>query len=131
MITFLFAGHETTSGLLSFTFYYLLSNPATYARAQREVDSAIGRERITPSHLARLPYLRAVLRESLRLSPTVPAIALAAKEDTILGGKYRVKAKAPIIALFASVHRDPLVYGSDADEFRFHAARIEGPHRSA
>jgi cytochrome P450/NADPH-cytochrome P450 reductase len=118
MITFLFAGHETTSGLLSFTFYYLLSNPATYAKAKREVDNAIGRESITSSHLARLPYLSAVLRESLRLSPTVPAVALAAKEDTILGGKYQVKAKAPIIALIASVHRDPLVYGSDADEFR-------------
>jgi len=118
MITFLFAGHETTSGLLSFTFYYLLSNPATYARAQQEVASVIGRENITPSHLARLPYISAVLRESLRLSPTVPAIALAAKEETILGGKYRIRAKAPIIALFASVHRDPVVYGSDADEFR-------------
>lgn len=118
MITFLFAGHETTSGLLSFTFYYLLSNPATYARAQQEVDNAIGRESITPAHLFRLPYLSAVLRESLRLSPTVPAVALAAKEDTTLGGQYRVKAKAPIIALFASVHRDRLVYGSDADEFR-------------
>lgn len=118
MITFLFAGHETTSGLLSFTFYYLLSNPAKYARARREVDDVIGREGVTYSHLAKLPYLAAVLRESLRLSPTVPAIALAAKEDTILDGKYRVRAKTPIIALFASVHRDPLVYGNDADQFR-------------
>ena len=118
MITFLFAGHETTSGLLSFTFYYLLRNPAAYARARREVDDVIGRDGVTHSHLTRLPYLTAVLRESLRLSPTVPAIALAATEDTILGGKHQVKANAPIIALLASVHRDPLVYGEDADEFR-------------
>lgn len=118
MITFLFAGHETTSGLLSFTFYYLLSNPATYARAQQEVDDALGRDGITAAHLARLPYLTAVLRESLRLSPTVPVIALAAREDTTLGGKYQVRANAPIIALFAAIHRDPLVYGSDAAEFR-------------
>ncbi|KAF2787026.1 cytochrome P450 [Melanomma pulvis-pyrius CBS 109.77] len=99
IITFLFASHETTSGLLSFTFYYLLSNPATYARAQQEVDDIIGRDDITHSHLARLPYLAAVLRKLLRLSPTV-------------------KAKAPIIALIASVHRDTLVYRNDADDFQ-------------
>ncbi|KAF3037153.1 hypothetical protein E8E11_005303 [Didymella keratinophila] len=118
MITFLFAGHETTSGLLSFTFYYLLSNPAAYARARREVDDVLGDAAVTAAHLARLPYLSAVLRESLRLSPTVPAIALAAKENTTLGGKYQIKANAPIVALFAAVHRDPRVYGSDADAFR-------------
>ena len=118
MITFLIAGHETTSDLLSFTFYYLLKNPATYARAQQEVDEAVGRGPITVDQLARLPYLNAVLRESLRLSPTVPSIALAAKEDTVLGGKYYIKANTPIVALFAAVHRDPFVYGSDADDFR-------------
>ena len=118
MITFLIAGHETTSGLLSFTFYYLLDNPATYARAQQEVDEVVGTGPITVDQLARLPYLNAVLRESLRLSPTVPSIALAAKEDTVLGGKYYIKASTPIVALFAAVHRDPSVYGSDADDFR-------------
>jgi cytochrome P450/NADPH-cytochrome P450 reductase len=136
MITFLFAGHETTSGLLSFTFYYLLSNPAAYARAQQEVDHVLGDVAITAAHLGKLPYLSAVLRESLRLSPTVPAIALAAKEDTTLGGKYQIKANAPIIALFAAVHRDPRVYGSDANAFRpermldehFHRRNVEFPN---
>jgi cytochrome P450/NADPH-cytochrome P450 reductase len=118
MITFLFAGHETTAGLLSFTFYYLISNPGAYVIAQKEVDDVVGNAVITPAHLTRLPYVNAVLRESLRLSPTVPAIALAAKEDTILGGKYHIKAKAPIIALLPAIHRDHRVYGSDADAFR-------------
>ncbi|KAI9881322.1 MAG: hypothetical protein M1823_006663, partial [Watsoniomyces obsoletus] len=38
MITFLIAGHETTSGLLSFTSYYLLKNPDALQKAQQEVD---------------------------------------------------------------------------------------------
>ena len=45
MITFLVAGHETTSGLLSFVFYYLLRNPAAYQKAQQEVDNVIGKAR--------------------------------------------------------------------------------------
>ncbi|CAF1691369.1 unnamed protein product, partial [Adineta ricciae] len=34
MLTFLVAGHETTSGLLSFALYYLLKNPHTLQKAQ-------------------------------------------------------------------------------------------------
>ncbi|KAF2843876.1 cytochrome P450, partial [Plenodomus tracheiphilus IPT5] len=136
MITFLIAGHETTSGLLSFTFYYLLTNPKTYALAQQEVDYTVGPGPITPHHLKKLPYINAVLRESLRLTPTVPSIALAAKERTVLGGKYAVDAGTPIIALFPMVHRDPAVYGSDADKFRpermldeeFHYREKQYPH---
>ncbi|KAF2833493.1 NADPH-cytochrome P450 reductase-like protein [Ophiobolus disseminans] len=118
MITFLIAGHETTSGLLSFTFYYLLKSPSAYEKAQAEVDEKIGKDSITVDHLTKLPYLNAVLRESLRLSPTAPSVGLTAKEDTVLDGKYPVKAGTPIVALFPMIHRDPLAYGEDAEDFR-------------
>ncbi|KAF2023181.1 NADPH-cytochrome P450 reductase-like protein [Setomelanomma holmii] len=118
MITFLIAGHETTSGLLSFTFYYLLKNPAAYERAQQEVDDIIAKGPITVDHLTKLPYLNAVLRESIRLSPTAPSIGLTAKEDTVLDGKYRVTKGTPIVALLPMIHRDPVAYGEDAEEFR-------------
>src|SRR5829696_2435272 len=42
IITFLIAGHETTSGLLSFTLYYLLNKPEVLAKAYDEVDSVLG-----------------------------------------------------------------------------------------
>ncbi|KAF1840671.1 NADPH-cytochrome P450 reductase-like protein [Cucurbitaria berberidis CBS 394.84] len=118
MITFLIAGHETTSGLLSFTFYYLLKNASAYNTAQQEVDDVIGKSPITVDHLSKLPYLNAVLRESLRLSPTAPSIGFTANEDTVMGGKFAVKAGTPIIAVFPMVHRDPIAYGEDAEEFR-------------
>jgi cytochrome P450/NADPH-cytochrome P450 reductase len=118
MITFLIAGHETTSGLLSFTFYYLLKSPIAYETAQQEVDDVIGKGPITVDHLTKLPYLNAVLRESLRLSPTAPSIGLTAKIDTVVGGKYPVKAGTPLVALFPMLHRDVAAYGEDAEEFK-------------
>ncbi|KAL5115197.1 hypothetical protein ACEQ8H_006871 [Pleosporales sp. CAS-2024a] len=118
MITFLIAGHETTSGMLSFTFYYLLKNPDAYEKAQQEVDQVIGKGQISVEHLSKVPYLNAVLRESLRLSPTAPVIGLTAKKDTLLDGKYPVKAGAHMVPLFPVIHRDPLAYGEDAEEFR-------------
>ena len=118
MITFLVAGHETTSGLLAFTLCYLLQNAAAYAEAQHEVDGVLGGDKITVDHLAKLPFLSAVLRESLRLTPTVPSIIVAPLEDTILGAKYYVKRGTPIVALPSMVHRDKTVYGDDAADFR-------------
>lgn len=60
LITFLIAGHETTSSLLSFSFYYLLKNPSTYQKVQQEVDQVIGRQKIKVDHLTKLPYTASV-----------------------------------------------------------------------
>ncbi|KAF2196115.1 NADPH-cytochrome P450 reductase-like protein [Delitschia confertaspora ATCC 74209] len=118
MITFLVAGHETTSGLLSFTFYHMLKNPEAYQKAQKEVDEVIGQNPITVEHLSKLPYINAVLRETLRLNPTAPAVGLQANEDTTLGGKYKLAKGDKIVAVFPKIHTDPLVYGEDAEAFR-------------
>ncbi|KAL0930407.1 bifunctional P-450/NADPH-P450 reductase [Colletotrichum truncatum] len=118
LITFLIAGHETTSGLLSFGFYQLLKKPATYFKAQQEVDEVIGRDPITIDHLAKLPYLNGVLRETLRLSPGIPGFGVEAREDTFLAGKYFIKKGEPIGCMIAKAHLDPDVYGEDAKEFK-------------
>ena len=60
LITFLIAGHETTSGMMSFAFYYLLKNPSAYRKVQQEVDEVIGRGKVTVDHVTKLPYLAAV-----------------------------------------------------------------------
>jgi len=51
LITFLVAGHETTSGMLSFATYFLLANPDTLAKAQEEVDRVVGTDSVSLSHL--------------------------------------------------------------------------------
>lgn len=120
MITFLIAGHETTSGLLSFLFYYLLKNPESYRKAQEEVDRVIGSESIRDHHVNELPYITACLRETLRLQPTAPAFTVSphSEQGEIIGGKYHVKHGQGIVALLHSVQRDPAVYGEDAEEWR-------------
>ncbi|KAL2059809.1 hypothetical protein VTL71DRAFT_10193 [Oculimacula yallundae] len=122
MITFLIAGHETTSGMLSFLFYYLLKSPAAYQNAQREVDEVIGRGPITVDHMSKLPYIEACLRETLRLNPTAPVFTVQPNPDsaepTLLGGKYQVAKGIPIVAVLPAVHRDPAVFGPDSDTFR-------------
>lgn len=118
LITFLIAGHETTSGLLSFTFACLLKHPEYYRRAQQEVDEVIGKGQITIDHLNKLPFITACLRESLRTNSPITAIGVRAKEDTLMGGKYPVSKADRLIMLLAQSHVDPAVYGDDANEFK-------------
>ncbi|CAI7589423.1 hypothetical protein PCG10_001646 [Penicillium crustosum] len=125
MITFLIAGHETTSGMLSFLFYYLLKSPSAYKKAQEEVDRVIGKRKITVDDMSKLPYITAVMRETLRLKPTAPMIALHPHptknhEDpvTLGGGKYVLHKDETIALMLTKMHRDPKVYGPDADEFK-------------
>lgn len=120
MITFLIAGHETTSGLLSFLFYYLLKHPESYRKAQEEVDRVLGSESIQVHHVKELPYITACLRETLRLQPTAPAFTVSplAEQGEIIGGKYHVKKGQGIVALLHAVQRDPAVYGEDAEEWK-------------
>ena len=75
LITFLIAGHETTSGLLSFVFYQLLQNPKSYRNAQQEIDEVVGKGPIGVEHLAKLPYITAVsLWHSILLGPPNNAV---------------------------------------------------------
>lgn len=117
------AGHETTSGLLSFASYYLMKDPEAMRKAQQEVDTVVGRTPVTFQHMSKLPYIEAVLRESLRLSPTAPAFAVqpspGTKEPVLIGGgKYMIPPDASILALLPMVGRDPAVYGADSAEFK-------------
>lgn len=118
--TFLIAGHETTSGLLSFTLYYLLKNRDVLTRAYAEVDEVFGRNidrTPTLSEIGRLPYIRAILSEALRLWPTAPALGLAPYEDEIIGGKYAIPKGTFTTVLIPSLHRDSSIWGENPDQF--------------
>ena len=113
VITFIFAGHETTSGALSFALYYLTRNPAVLARAKAEVDALWGgSDNPEPAYadVARLRYVRAVLDESLRLWPTAPGYLRVARADTVLGGRYRIKRGQWVLVVLPLVQRDPRVW---------------------
>ncbi|KAN0086595.1 Cytochrome P450 [Elaphomyces granulatus] len=124
LITFLTAGHETTARLLSFIFYFLLKNPSAYKKAQEEVDTVVGRRKISIEDLPKLPYINAVLRETLRLKPSVVLMSLKPNpqncEDpvTLGNGKYALRKGDTIAILLTRLHRDPEVYGPDAEEFK-------------
>ncbi|KXJ86960.1 cytochrome P450 [Microdochium bolleyi] len=117
LITFLVAGHETTAATLQFTMYNLLKNPEKYQKVQEEIDSVVGTGPISLDHVSKLKYLDACIRETLRLSAPIWGFAREADQNEVLGGKYQVKKGEQILCLISRSHRDPEVWGPDAEEF--------------
>ncbi|HLI35785.1 MAG TPA: cytochrome P450 [Streptosporangiaceae bacterium] len=129
-ITFLVAGHETTSGLLSFAIYYLMKNPEIMARARAEADEVLGgTDEPSYEQVHKLTYTGQVLAETLRLWPTAPGFTRTPQADTVIGGRYAIPKGTQLTVLTPMLHRDPAVWGPDAGEFspgRMAADRMAG-----
>src|ERR1700759_3371444 len=119
--TFLIAGHETTSGLLSYTLYALLKHPDILKKAYDEVDRVLGPDinaKPTYQQVTQLTYITQILKEALRLWPPAPAYGITPlKDETIGGGKYKLKKGTFITILVTALHRDPSVWGPNPDAF--------------
>ena len=117
LINFLVAGHETTSGALSFALYFLSQHPEVAARARAEIAQVWGTEaRPDFENIAKLRYVRRVFDEALRLQPTVPGYYRAARADTVLAGVHPMRKGDWVLALTMTLHRDPR-WGPDPDAF--------------
>ena len=117
LVTFLVAGHETTSGLLSFATYFLMKNPAVLAKARAEVDAVFGDAPPRVEQIGRLRYVEQVLMETLRIWPTAPVFTLRAHKDTEIGGKYAITRRDTMLVLIPMLHRDPKVWEGDVEAF--------------
>src|SRR5471032_377034 len=118
--TFLIAGHETTSGLLSCTLYALLKHPDVLKKAYEEVDRVLGPDleaKPTYQQVTQLTYITQILKEALRLWPPAPAYGIAPLKDEVIGGKYKLKKNTFITVLVLALHRDPSVWGPNPDAF--------------
>ncbi|MFE0474188.1 cytochrome P450 [Streptomyces sp. NPDC058947] len=119
VITFLIAGHETTSGALSFALYHLVKHPTALDLVRREADALWGDQddpEPTYDEVGRLTYTRQVLNEALRLWPTAAVFARQAREDTLLGGRIPLRAGQAALVLTPMLHRQP-VWGDNPELF--------------
>ncbi|MGB3770616.1 MAG: cytochrome P450 [Rhodococcus sp. (in: high G+C Gram-positive bacteria)] len=132
ILTFLIAGHETTSGALSFALYYLSRDPALWEQAKAEVDHVWGTDSPTFEQVGKLRLVRRVLDEALRLWPTAPGFAREARQDTTIGNGHPMRAGDWVIVLIPGLHRDPKFWPDpeafDPDRFLSVGVKARSPH---
>uniref|UniRef100_A0A2M4ASZ7 Putative cytochrome n=1 Tax=Anopheles triannulatus TaxID=58253 RepID=A0A2M4ASZ7_9DIPT len=107
--TFMFEGHDTTTSALSFLFYSLAHNPHVQQKVFDEVRSVIGDDRsisITMAKLNEMHYLELVIKETLRLYPSVPMFGRKMMENTEINGKI-IPSGANVIVMPFFLGRNP------------------------
>lgn len=132
LLTFMTAGHETTALGLAWTFHLLSQHPQVEARVLAEVDAAVGDGPVTPDSLERLPYLRQVFSEAMRLYPPAPIISRQVQTPFAFGGMEAPEGAMLVIPIYA-VHRHARLWEApdrfDPDRFAPEPARAR--HRYA
>lgn len=99
--------------------YLLSKNPDKFHKAVEEVDAVLGNDVLTIRHLPHLKYVRAVLKESLRLHPPAGQVVVHSKErNGVLGGKYAYTSDDLFVINLNDMHKDPKIWGSDAADFK-------------
>jgi cytochrome P450 len=86
MITLLLAGHETTATSLAWALHHVLARPDVLATLREELARVVGDGPLEPQHVAALPYLDAVVKETARSSPVVPEIGRLLRVPKRIGG---------------------------------------------
>jgi len=116
MVTFLFAGHETTALALTYAWHLLGRNPETLDRLRAELDAELGDRSATMADLPALDYTEQVVNETLRLFPPAYALFREPTEDVQVGS-YRVREGTAMTIPIFKLHRDGRFYDAP-DEFR-------------
>nr|XP_009626574.1 3,9-dihydroxypterocarpan 6A-monooxygenase-like [Nicotiana tomentosiformis] len=110
-------GTDTTSVALQWALAELLNHPKAIKKLQQEIDRIVGVKNrlVEDSDIQNLPYLQAVVKETLRLHPSLPLVFRKCREDCVINGYKILKDSRLVVSLYA-VNRDSNAW-ADADEF--------------
>ena len=125
LVSFLVAGHETTASALTWALWLLAGDPEAQERAAAESRSVFAGGTATMADLDRMPWIRAILDETMRLFPPVWLVSRRALADDVLAGR-EIPAESLLIMTPYIAQRDSDVW---ADATAFQPERFLGQCR--
>ncbi|KAF5812712.1 putative cytochrome P450 [Helianthus annuus] len=104
---FMIAGTETTATLIEWAMANIMRNHTVLKKIQEELVEIVGlNHMVEESHLPKLQYLDATIKETFRLNPIVPfLVPRAPSKDCVVGG-YRIPKGCSIFLNVISIHRN-------------------------
>lgn len=122
-LTMVTAGHEEIGTALTWVVYFLILYPQVQTRLRRDITSTLANsddwkdQGFTEDDFNKLPYLRAVINESLRLRPNVPVIWRESTTPSTLLDTVIPRRGTVITASTWAMNRNADEWGPDATEF--------------
>lgn len=118
VLNFLIAGRDTTAQALSWCLFLVMQHPAVEERILEEVERVSFGKSLSYDQLSQLSYTEAVLREALRLYPSVPLDSKFVTEAMTLPDGTWVPRGSMVIYNSYAMGRSKQIWGEDAAEFR-------------
>ncbi|KAM0027690.1 putative 3,9-dihydroxypterocarpan 6A-monooxygenase [Helianthus debilis subsp. tardiflorus] len=101
------AGTQSSAITLEWALAELINHPNIMEKAIEEIDQVIGKRRLLQeSDIPNLPYLQAIVKETLRLHSTGPVILRQSTEDCTVAG-YHIPANTTVFINVWALGRDP------------------------
>ncbi|KAG5132865.1 hypothetical protein JHK82_024053 [Glycine max] len=128
-LAMLFGGTDSSTGTLEWSLSNLLNHPEVLTKAKEELDTQVGQDRLlNESDLPKLPYLRKIILETLRLYPPAPIlIPHVSSEDITIEG-FNVPRDTIVIINGWGMQRDPHLW-NDATCFKPERFDVEGEEK--
>ncbi|GAB7343421.1 hypothetical protein MBLNU457_1451t2 [Dothideomycetes sp. NU457] len=127
---FIFAGHDTTSGTISYALYKLGQFPAKSAMVREEIDTVFGKNadiaqsiKDDPYSINKLEYITAVIRETLRLFPPANSFRRGTETTIITDPKTGEKTCPSGVSLVAVAYGSHTAADIWQDPFEFRPER--------
>ncbi|KAG5528597.1 hypothetical protein RHGRI_029327 [Rhododendron griersonianum] len=123
------AGTDTSAVTMEWAMSFLVNHPKVLMKARAELDAHVGQDRLIDEHdLNKLPYLQAIISETLRLCPAAPMLVPHMSSDACTIGRYSVPRGTLLLVNAWAIHRDPKAW-DDPTSFkpeRFEVGEVEG-----
>ena len=104
LLTFYFAGHETTAKALTWTLYLLARSAHWTHKLEEEIERVTFGAALRAEHVEKLTGVQQVLKESMRLYPPVPMMSRQAVADATIDG-VSIRAGTSILMPIYAIHR--------------------------
>ncbi|XP_068635686.1 ferruginol synthase-like [Aristolochia californica] len=118
LLDLVMAGMDTTTCTIEWVMSELMNKPEVMKSAQEELDQVVGTNSLVEeTHLSKLPYLNAIVKETLRLRPAGPIMLPRTPSETCTAGGYTVPKGCRILVNLWGMQRDPEAW-DEPSEFR-------------
>ena len=104
-------GTDTSSNTIEFAMAEIMNKQEVMRKTQQELEVVVGKDNIVEeSHIHKLPYLHAVIKETLRLHAAVPLLVPHCPSETCTVGGYTIPNGSRIFVNVWAIQRDPSIW---------------------